>query len=191
LKEIAGSGQVHFGHGNPTPEDYAEIFTLLQNWELKTANRRKREWGYRKVRRGYLVERRISTQELADYKFHTFEGVVQFVSFHNGRKEGLRHAVYSPEGDLLPVRWGPKLPENIEPIPENFQTMRQHAEKLGQGIDYVRIDFYSHEGKIYFGEFTPYVGAGLARIEPREYELKMGAYWTLPSFKQAREKHSK
>jgi len=191
LKEISGSGQVHFGHENPNSDTYAEIATLLESWEIKTKNRRQREFGYKNAGKGYLIERRISTDELADYKFHTFDGMVQFVSFHNGRKESLRHAVYSPDGELLPVRWGPPLPEVIDPLPDNFQTMRKYAEMLGQGIDYVRIDFYSHAGEIYFGEFTPYVGAGLAKIEPREYELKMGAYWKLPTFKEARAKTSR
>ena len=188
LKEISGSGQVYFGSENPDAAELAEIAKLLTKWEAKTKNRRKREWGYRNARKGYLIERRICTEELSDYKFHTFDGVVQFVSFHNGRKEELRHAIYTADGDLLPVRWGPKLPEILEPLPETFQTMRKYAEQLGQGIDYVRIDFYSHNDEIYFGEFTPYVGAGLAKIGPREWELKMGSYWKLPSYKEARGK---
>jgi len=136
LKEISGSGQVYFGSENPNTAELADIAQLLTKWESKTKNRRKREWGYRNARKGYLIERRICTEEL----------------------------------------------------PETFQTMRKYAEQLGQGIDYVRIDFYSHNDEIYFGEFTPYVGAGLAKIEPREWELKMGSYWKLPSYKEARGK---
>jgi hypothetical protein len=188
LKEISASGQVYFGSGNPDEQEYDEIVHLVAAWEKATAIRRKREWGYSKGQRGYLIERRISTEELADYKFHTFNGEVKFMSFHNGRKDGLRHAIYSAEGELLPVRWGPSLPEELPPLPDTFRAMRTYAEKLGQGIDYVRVDFYSNEGVIYFGEFTPYVGEGLEKIEPREIELQFGDYWTLPRYQDVRRK---
>jgi TupA-like ATPgrasp len=190
LKEIAGTGQVYFGHGNPTPDECAEIAELLDVWKVKSDRLRKREWSYRNLSRGYLIERRISSEELADFKFHTFDGVVRFMSFNNGRKDGFRHAIYSPEGDLLPIQWGPQLPDNLEPLPDTFQVMREYAQKIGQGIDYMRIDFYSHENEIYFGELTPCVGAGMARMEPREYELLFGSYWKLPSWKEVRRRRS-
>jgi len=188
LKEIAGSGQVFFGNGNLDSEEYAKLETITESWELKTKNRREREWGYSQARRGYFVERRITLEDLPDYKFHTFDGVVQFVSVHYGRRLDHRHAVFTPEGILLPIKVGRETPNAETPLPLNFQKMRQFAEKLGSGIDYVRIDFYSHDGEIYFGEYTPYFASGLWKIDPPKYEEIWGEFWNLPKYKDVRAK---
>ena len=188
LKEIAGSGQVFFGNGNLSSQEFAKLETITESWELKTKNRREREWGYGQAQRGYFVERRITLDDLPDYKFHTFDGVVQFVSVHYGRRLDHRHAVFTPDGNLLPIKVGRETPDSETPLPPNFQKMREFAEKLGRGIDYVRIDFYSHEGEIYFGEFTPYFASGLWKIDPPKYEEIWGEFWKLPKFKDVRGK---
>lgn len=186
LKEISGSGQVYFGHDNPDVTELAQINEVVKSWELKTKARRRREWGYSRARQGYLIERRITLEDLSDYKFHTFDGTVRFVSVHHGRRIDHRHEVFTPEGVRLPIRVGQDTPDVEQPLPENFQTMRAYAEKMGQGIDYVRIDFYSHDGNIFFGEFTPYFASGLWKIDPPEYEIIWGGYWNLPSYREVR-----
>ena len=50
--------------------------------------------------------------------------------------------------------------------PYNFGEMKTIAEKLSADFEYVRVDFYENEGKLYFGEmtFTPagnYMGSYL------------------------------
>ncbi len=44
--------------------------------------------------------------------------------------------------------------------PENFEEMLEVARKLSAGDEYVRVDLYNVDGKIYFGEmtYTPDVG---------------------------------
>lgn len=191
LKEISGSGQVYFGSGTPNSTELSEIKSTFDKWEVISKQRRKREWGYSQAKRGYFIERRITREDLPDYKFHTFDGQVKFVSVHYGRRVDHRHAVFTPEGVRLPIKVGREIPDNESPLPDNFQTMRNYAEKMGQGIDYVRIDFYSYEGKIYFGEFTPYFASGLWKISPPEYERIWGTYWNLPKFREVRNKYRK
>ena len=49
--------------------------------------------------------------------------------------------------------------ENIEKV-DSLEEMIQMAEKLAEGIPFVRVDLYQADGKIYFGEmtFTPATG---------------------------------
>ena len=43
----------------------------------------------------------------------------------------------------------------------------------------LRVDCYEVEGELWFGELTPYPGAGLSPIEP-DLDARLGAAWTLP-----------
>ncbi len=52
------------------------------------------------------------------------------------------------------------------------------TEKLGEGLDFVRFDRYSLNGRqIVFGELTLTPRAGWARFSPREYDFRLGPLW--------------
>ena len=57
------------------------------------------------------------------------------------------------------------------------------ANELGKAFDYIRIDLYNVDGKIYLGEFTPYSDGSRGRISNFEFEKMWGALWTLPSWR--------
>ncbi len=53
------------------------------------------------------------------------------------------------------------------------------AAAVAAGYDMLRVDCYEHDGELWFGELTPYPGAGLSRLEP-ELDAQLGSWWTLP-----------
>ena len=55
--------------------------------------------------------------------------------------------------------------------------MIEAAETLGQGFDFVRVDFYEIDGAPRFGEMTFYPGSGLDPFDPPEIDLILGRLW--------------
>ncbi len=55
------------------------------------------------------------------------------------------------------------------------------SEKLSKGLPHVRVDLYECNGQIYFGELTFYDGSGFDKIEPIEWDYKIGKMLKLPS----------
>ena len=53
------------------------------------------------------------------------------------------------------------------------------AERLGVGLDHVRVDMYECDEKIYVGEMTLYSYSGLVPIKPDSVDFVLGAYWKL------------
>lgn len=63
--------------------------------------------------------------------------------------------------------------------PENYDEMIKVAEKLSAGFDFIRVDLYNVDGKIYFGELTCYPAGGLAAFVPRKWDFIFGEKWIL------------
>lgn len=61
-----------------------------------------------------------------------------------------------------------------EKRPENFDEMKELAQKLSKGIPEVRVDFYDINGQVYFGELTFYHESGFAPFYPKEWDLRLG-----------------
>ena len=61
--------------------------------------------------------------------------------------------------------------------------MIKAASALASGFDMLRVDFYEHEGVLWFGELTPYPGGAMTRIEP-ELDALQGHWWTLPPMRR-------
>ena len=76
----------------------------------------------------------------------------------------------------------------LDTLPENYQEMLSIAERLTAEFDYIRIDLYSIENKVYFSECTPYPAGGLDKINPSSYEKLWGELWKLPRW---RDRHSR
>ena len=55
--------------------------------------------------------------------------------------------------------------------------MIEVVKKLAEDFDYVRVDLYNLNGKIYFGELTFTHGAALEKFYPNKYDKQWGNYW--------------
>ena len=63
--------------------------------------------------------------------------------------------------------------------PINFEQMMSIASELS--ADFVRIDLYNVDGKIYFGEFTFTHTAGNYKLRPEIWDMKLGEKWEMSS----------
>lgn len=68
--------------------------------------------------------------------------------------------------------------------PENFDEMKELAQKLSKDIPEVRVDFYDINGQVYFGELTFYHQSGFAPFSPEKWDLKLGQLLDLTDIKR-------
>lgn len=61
-------------------------------------------------------------------------------------------------------------------MPDKFDDMKSIAQKLSKDIPFVRVDFYYINRKVYFGEMTFYPDSGCGKIEPKEWDNKLGEW---------------
>ena len=59
------------------------------------------------------------------------------------------------------------------------ERMMLIASQLSAGFDFVRVDLYNIDGKIYFGEFTLTPMAGEFKFRPESWDLKLGEKWEM------------
>lgn len=149
-------------------EDYAEI---------------KKEYQYKNVSRKIICEEFINDKngQLLDYKFFCFNGKVEFIKVDIDRFEEYAVNVYDIDWNLLPVKVGdnPNSLKNINK-PSNLDEMIEIANKLSEGFNFVRIDLYSVDNKIYFGEITLTSYGGLTPFYPLEKDLEFASMINLP-----------
>ena len=119
------------------------------------------EMHYRDIRRRIICEEYIEAEGgLPDYKFHCSNGKVRFILVCN-QKDGKRYKnVFDRNWKELDVVEGTEVDRESIKRPDELEEMISMAEKLGEGIPFVRVDLYLADGKIYFGEmtFTPATG---------------------------------
>lgn len=58
--------------------------------------------------------------------------------------------------------------------------MEKYAEMISVGHVFLRVDFYSINDEVYFGEMTFFPASGLGRIAPDGWDEKIGDLLQLP-----------
>ena len=159
--------------------DFAEARKKLNEGLKQNYYMAGREWPYKNIQRKILAEKYLidsKTSELRDYKFFCFNGEVKMFKIDFGRFVEHHANYYTPNGDLLPMGEAayPPIPDKDICMPSHLNEMIMYAELLSQGIPFIRVDFYEVDGKVYFGELTFFPASGLGKIEPPEWNLKMG-----------------
>lgn len=139
-----------------------------------------REWPYKNVKPRIIAEQLLEctdNSELADYKVHNFNGTPKVILVCRDRfaESGLTEDFYDMEWTHLNVRrpGHPNAPI-AESRPAELDKMLELSEKLSNGYPFMRTDFYTIGGKVYFGEITLYPASGAVPFEPSEYDDLFG-----------------
>lgn len=143
-----------------------------------------REWPYKNVKPCIICEKYLEDDnfsDIQDYKFFCFDGKVGFFAVYTDRHTDMHITYYYPGWEKINMKLC-KYPvsEKEDYRPENFDEMFRFAEILSKGFPEVRVDFYSVNGKTYFGEMTFYSSGGRLLFEPDEYNYKFGEMIKLP-----------
>lgn len=137
-----------------------------------------REWPYKNIKPRIIAEAYMADEsgtELKDYKIYNFSGEPELIQVDFGRFVHHERNLYTLDWTYIDetIEY-PKNQQIVIPKPESLDKMLWCARKLSEGIPSVRTDFYSINGRIYFGEITFYQEAGFARFEHEAFEKKLG-----------------
>jgi hypothetical protein len=165
--------------------DKIDAIKKLKKSSSKCIYKLLREWPYKNVSRRIIAEQYLEQGEnnsLNDYKFFCFNGKVKFFKIDFDRFTEHRANYYSLDGKLLefgekayPIRFDVEID-----LPKSFDRMILIAEKLSVGLQFLRVDFYDVNNKIYFGELTFYPSSGIKEFTSIEWDKKLGYMLKLP-----------
>lgn len=155
--------------------DKNKISKKLNKWLKEDYSRMKKEPQYKNIDKKIIIEKYIvdSNNELNDFKFFCSEGKVHFIDVDYDRYSGHKINLYDVDWNLLDIKLGdyPNSLKNTEK-PKNLSKMIEIAEKLSSKFNFVRVDLYNVNGKIYFGELTFTPGAGINAFKPLEKDIE-------------------
>jgi hypothetical protein len=151
---------------------------LSTGWLTEGHGERAGEWWYQLMRSQNFIERDLTpdTGSLTDWKFHCGGGKILAVQVDLDRHTRHRQTMYDADFRHIPeemfFKYGP--PENAPPF---FDTMRDIARRIAAQFEFVRVDMYHADDRLYLGELTlaPMGGQRLPRSP--ELDSRMGAEW--------------
>ena len=167
--------------------DKVRIMRILKKQSSTSGYKTNMEWGYKDVKPRVLVEEYLSDGSedniLNDYKFWCFNGKVRCMYFTCKYKE-IYENFYDRDFNVIDIDHGfPRHKPEFE-RPVLFNEMINIAEKLSEGIPFVRVDLYSCGDKIYFGEYTFFDWGGMHAFRTYEMDLEIGSWLELPKEKR-------
>jgi hypothetical protein len=146
-----------------------------------------REWPYKNSKPKIICEKYMvdeSGTELKDYKIFCFNGEPKLIQVDFDRFNGHKKNVYDSNWDYVPVAFNhPTYPDIKIEQPQKLDEMLKLAAILAKEKPFVRIDFYSINSEIYFGEITFYPASGYGKFQPESYDELLGSWIKLPQSK--------
>lgn len=181
VKPTHGSGQGVFLEKQ---EDVRALHRsgLPEKWLETRHHRHNREWAYGEFEPQLIIEEMLqgTTDAPDDYRFFVFSGKVRLIAVRL-RREGISYEAYfSPDGDRLDLQSGYRTPASghVE-LPASLEKMISIAEKVACDTDFVRVDLYACEDRVFVGELTLYPGGGFPGCVPESWDRKLGDMWDL------------
>ena len=175
----ASGSQIIVENGHFNKKD---IIKTCRRWLKTSYGLEKLEWAYQPIKRKIMIEKLLREDDgniPKNFKFHMFHGKCKLVRVVFYRMNNLSKSFFDEKWNFLSVK---KLnrPQGVKiKKPKNYEIMLELAEKLAEAFDYVRLDLYNLNGKIYFGELTHYPGSGTGKFEPQSFDFTLGKYWKI------------
>lgn len=128
-------------------------------------------------------ELRIEYPDLPDYKFFCFDGEPKMLfvgTERNNPNTETRFDFFDIEYNHLDILNGHPQADSVPSRPDNYDEMVECARRLSEGYAFLRVDLYTLNGKIYFGETTFFHHSGMVPFVPGKWDDIMGAWIKLP-----------
>lgn len=184
IKPNHGSGMVEIVLEEPDCLQKQLLIRRCDEWLHKDFSQQAREIHYRYIKPCILVEQYVGDGKAAavDYKFHMFNK-------KDGNFEYVLQVIYNREGNsALSMNFYVnnlkqafyKIRDTGFDISADFDTLNEAldlSKQLAADFDYVRVDWYIQQGRIYFGELTFTPGAGLVTGLDNGLNQMMGDMW--------------
>lgn len=150
---------------------------LLHGWG-KNYYKFNKEYPYKDVKPRIIAEQYMEDEsgwQLKDYKIFCFNGEPHFIEVDYDRYVAHKLNVYDLDWNFIDFYMTSPNDKNVKiEKPKKLDLMLQLAKKLSHNIPFLRVDFYSINSNIYFGELTFFPGSGMIDFHPKEYDKIVG-----------------
>ncbi|CAG9231756.1 conserved hypothetical protein [Paraburkholderia sabiae] len=173
---------------NKSETTFENLQELADRWLSTSFYWVARERHYRRIKPRIFFESLLLDRQghiPADFKIHCFGGhtghPLMYILLITDRFGSHTH------GDVFDAQWrrtdvmiGPYTRSPIPPPrPENLDAVLKAATTLAADFDYVRVDLYAYDNRVYFGELTFTPGAGVLPFTPDRIDYEWGELLTM------------
>jgi hypothetical protein len=141
----------------------SQCIDICKKWLQEKYSRE--EWAYHEIDPHIIVEELLESEkheELKDYRLYTFNGVVKCISIGSPAYRKNKQNVF------FNTRWEPfeltkyreVVPYPLPAKPFSLEEMVGVAERIGRGVDFLRVDLFDTNKGVILGEVTIYPEAG-------------------------------
>jgi len=161
-----------------------KLLNLQKAWQKIEIQKTFVEWGYSKIPIKFFIEEFIGLQENVpnDYKFFVFDKKMHYVQVDIGRgTTSHKRAFFDRDWILQPFNKEFPAPESSSDFirPTNFDQMVQSSEEIAPKNGFFRVDLYSDNNHVFFGEITIYPASGYDPFIPSKYDKIVGELWSV------------
>ena len=167
--------------------DLKIVKQTFRDFYAQSASLAGREWVYMNDRKPvvvaeqYLEDPDKADGTLRDYKILCFGGKPAYIICVDGRyTDQYCHVVYDTDWKKQDVIIGHSSAAADYERPETLERMLEIAEILSKDFPAARIDLYSIQGRIYFGEITFFPWSGYMNFYPDSFDYTLGSKFILP-----------
>lgn len=176
LKANHGSGMLKIVF-DKTQEDYSVVYNHTEKWKKFDYAQFGREWAYKSIPKTIVAEELLldSNQSIPDdYKFFCFHGRVELIQVDVARFNNHKRVLFDRDFKKINAKLLHPRYEGTLERPSNLCKAIEVAELLSSDFNFIRVDLYLLENKIYFGELTNYPGSGFEPFEPNSMDYNVG-----------------
>ena len=145
-----------------------------------------REWVYNNDKKPVIIAEKLledptqANNDICDYKFLCFNGKPEYVVYDVDRFTNHKRNIYDTDWNNLNIASDCPCSDIEFSKPDNLDEMLDIARILCEDFPAVRVDLYSIEGKIYFGELTFFPWSGYVQFTPDSFDFEVGEKFILP-----------
>lgn len=173
---------------NKSQLDLTSSIRMVNSWlNVKSINAG-REWAYTGMPESLIIVEEFLENEhnpeggLEDFKIFCFNGEPYCIVHDGDRYIGHKRNFYDLEWNNLEIGSDCRSFEAAVPRPSNLNDMLDVARLLAGKFPFVRVDLYSVNDKVYFGELTFYPWSGYVQFDPDEFDFRLGDNFDISSF---------
>lgn len=183
VKASFGSGMTALVH-HDSPSERERVAAVAGHWLERRFQEPWQMWLYGRHLKQILVEELLGSGDSTphDYKLFCFGGGPKFIQIDVNRFSAYQRSFVTPEWNVIPCRYAtcPGIADEV-PQPESTEALLDTARRLSRGFDFLRVDLYMVDSKVFFGELTPWPSRGGIRFTPRSYDRRFGRFFVEPS----------
>jgi len=162
--------------------DVSNTTKQLNSWLNEDFSLFNAEPHYRSLKPKIICEKHLGNISL-EYKFYCFNGKIEFMYIIDDTSTRTI-TLFGREGNRLPYRRTEHPVSDGAKLPTGFEKMKELSEKLAEQFPFVRVDWFEVNGKIFFSELTFTPGGAMLKIDPPEYDRKLGEILDITKYKK-------